>query len=699
MNQRLKRMETRILKDNTCVFLDDTTIVERIVQTEIEKRPSIVREEFAKLIEIDEESLLVGQYTNVNLLEPIKGKDLDKELDALSRKYDSYENRLYILGGNHLTADFESVLKKGIWGFMEEIDKMQKKVVTREEKSFLSELHLTAQLLMAWVEAHVDAIYISLQKCTSKKRRAELMQMADICSKVPYRPATTFREAIQSYYFTFILFSPDGMGRLDQYLYPYYEKDISEGILTQDEALVLIEELFIKIFGHLGKEELRSANHHGVVGGYTSDGECGHNECTSLILKAITEIPVWRPQISYRVTQKTTRCQLQEVIEAHCKRPDLIMFLNDDAILKGLESVGVSYEDAIEYSSSGCNETVLTGLSQPGALEGHINIMFSLDRLLNDTDRLDGIDNFEDFYNIYEEFLCEDLYTVFKYSYELDAIRSQEPLYLCSLLTKGCISSSVSIAKGGAKYNFCTWCLTGLINLVDSLSIIRQMVFEEKRYTLKELTQFINANWKSYEKHRAYILNNGHYFGNDDDYVDELVNKVLRSVNKFAQKYTPYRGGRYLFGTLTGYEIAHIVFGGNSGATIDGRQSTEPFVSSISTYSGTGKKGMTAYLKSVAKIDPRLIQSSVVTNLTLDRSFIDTLEKRNILASILHTYFQLGGIQLQINYLSSNELKDAQKNPEKYQNLRVRVTGFSGLFTSLEEKLQDEIINRQLYMP
>ena len=487
------------------------------------------------------------------------------------------------------------------------------------------------------------------------------------------------------------------MGRLDQYLYPYYINDIHEGILSRDEALALIEELFIKIFGFLGKNESRSANHHGVVAGYTAEGECGHNECTSLILQAITEIPVWRPQISYRVTQKTTRDQLKEAIEAHCKRPDLIMFLNDDAILKGLVNAGVSLEDAVEYSSSGCNETVLTGFSHPGALEGHINIMYSLDRLLKDVDKLDSIHSFDGFYKAFEECLGTDLDVIFHYSCEKDAIKAQEPLPMRSLLTNGCISSATSITKGGAKYNFCTWCLTGLINLADSLSIIRQMVFEERRYSFKELTRFLEANWYGYEKHRAYILNNGHYFGNDDDRVDLLINKICASVNKFAEKYTPYRGGRYLFGTLTGYEISHIAFGRTSGASVDGRHAAEPFAASIAAYPGAEKKGMTAYLKSAAKIDPHLVQSSVVVNLMLDKALVDTAEKRELLTCVLRTYFQLGGIQLQINYLSANELKDAQKNPEKYQNLRVRVTGFSGFFTSLEQNLQDEIINRQLH--
>ena len=323
--------------------------------------------------------------------------------------------------------------------------------------------------------------------------------------------------------------------------------------------------------------------------------------------------------------------------------------------------------------------------------------MYSLDRLLQDEDKLDSIHSFDDFYKAFEEALGTDLEVIFNYSYEKDAIKSQEMLPMRSLLTAGCISSGTSITKGGAKYNFCTWCLTGLINLADSLSIIRQMVFEEGRYSLQELKLFLEANWCGYERHRAYILNNGCYFGNDDDRVDLLVNKICASVNQFAEKYTPYRGGRYLFGTLTGYEVSHIVFGNTSGASLDGRCATEPYAASIAAYTGADKKGITAYLKSAAKIAPNLLRSSVVVNFMLDRNLVDTAEKRELLTSVLLTYFKLGGIQLQINYLSADELKDAQKNPKKYQNLRVRVTGFSGFFTSLEPNLQDEIINRHLH--
>ena len=696
MNERLEKMTYRVLKENDGLRCKDGHISQMLMCTDENEKLRIIKEEYTKLIEIDEESLLAGHYPTISFAEDSVEDAIWECISAIEEKYRPYNTNVFMIGGNHYCADFEYVITNGISGLLREIEVKRNATEDEEQKKFLNDMYFAGQSVIVWTQAYSEALFIAAEKEKSKKRREELLQMADICSRIPNLPATNFREAIQSYYFTFILF-PDGLGRLDQYLYPYYLSDIKKGNLTEEQALDLIEELFIKIFAFLGSDEVRSGNNHCVIGGYTPFGECGHNECTSLILKAITELPIWRPQISYRVTEKTTTEQMSEAVSANYKRSDLIMFLNDDVIVNGLISAGAERVDAINYSSSGCNETMLTGCSQMGALEGHINVMHSLERIMKDTDKLIALDDFDAFYTAYEEYLFEDLELAFRYSYDCDSALAQFSQSLYSLFTKGCIASAIPIAKGGAKYNFCTWCLTGLVNLADSLSIIRQMVFDEKRFTLTELSSFLNANWKGYEGERAYILNNGRYFGNDNDYVDMLINKVGASVNEFAKKYTPYRGGQYLFGTLTGYELSHLYFGKDSEASLDGRYAGEPFAASIASFPGVDKNSMTSYLKSAAKIDSKLIQSAVVVNLKIDKALADSEEKRERLNAALHTYFELGGIQLQINYLSADELIKAQQLPQHYQGLRVRVTGFSGFFTSFDKGLQDEIISRYLY--
>lgn len=695
MNQRLETLIYRILKGNDPFACRGSHLAPAFKNADQSEKLQMMKNEYSKTIQFDGESLLCGYYPSFSFTEGNQ-PDIREHLERINEKYHPYKTKLFVPGGNHYTVDFEYVIKHGISALLEKIEIKKSEITDECQKNFLNDLYCAGQLIVAWAEAYAQALDTAAKNEKEKKRCEELLQMANICRRVPNLPATSFREAIQCYYFTFILF-PDGMGRLDQYLYPYYHADTEKGVLTRKQALDLIEELFIKVFAFFGKDEARSANNHCVIGGYTPDGECGHNECTSLILEAVTELPLWRPQVSYRVTAKTTAAQMEEVINANYKRPDLVMFLNDDAIMRGLESVGVSPADAANYSSSGCNETVLTGCSQVGALEGHINIMHSLEKLMRDSDNLLSIDNFNDFYHAYEEYLHKDLDLIFRYSYDRDSTSAMRTRAVHSLLTTGCIDSATPIEKGGAKYNFCTWCLTGIVNLADSLSIIKQMVFDEKRFTLAELGHFLKADWEGFEDQRSYIRNNGRYFGNDDDRVDLLVNKISASVNAFAKNYTPYRGGMYLFGTLVGYELSHMVFGKNSGASIDGRYAGEPFAASITAFPGADKNGMTAYLKSAAKIDENLIQSSVVVNLKLHKALADTEEKRKRLVAVLRSYFKLGGIQLQINYLSADELIKAQKNPEQYQHLRVRVTGFSGFFTSFDKNLQDEIINRCLH--
>ena len=696
MNQRIQNLQNKVLNENKPFACQDGVLCNLFEGVDAKDQLRILKEEYPKFIVIDDNSFIAGMYPGCAFWE----RDIDHGernwSAAMPDKYNAYIDTLFMSGGNHMSADFGYVVTHGIISLMEQIEEKKAHVTDTKQKEFLEELYFTTEAIVTWAGAYGVALREAAERTDSEERRNRLLQMASICERVPYQPSESFYEAIQSYYFMFILF-PDGLGRLDQYLYPYYQADIEKGILTRQQALELIEELFIKIFAWLGREVSWSGNNHGVVAGYTAEGECGHNECTSLILEAVTELSIWRPQISYRVTAKTTMEQMQEAVDANCKRPDLIMFLNDDVLVNSMIHVGVAYEDAVNYSSSGCNETILTGCSQMGALEGHVNVMYTLERMMKDTEALESLQNFDEFYRLFEKYLAEDLDIIFRQSVDRDTIAARDLRLITSLFTDGCISSATAVTRGGARYNYCTWCLTGIINLADSLSIIRQMVFEENRFRLTELSRFLEADWKGYEKQHAYILNNGRYFGNDDDYADMLVNKVSASVNEVAANYTPYRGGCYLFGTLTGYELSHVVFGCNSGASPDGRHAKDPFAASIAAYPGADKNGMTAYLKSVAKIDSKLLQSSIVVNLKMDRALADGPEKRARLTALFMTYFKLGGVHLQINYLSADELIRAQQEPEKYRNLRVRVTGFSGFFTTFDKKLQEELIQRSLH--
>ena len=695
MNERLEELVARVLGENGVFSCNDGHIRSLLSDAEDDgQRLRVIREEYAKAARVGD-GAIAGEYPTVPFFER-EERDLSRLWDSFDPEFDKYVNKVYVSGGNHFCADYGTVIRTGFSGLIDRIDERMKSATDDGQTEFLDRVRFAARAVIEWSHAYADALFAAADKESDAVRREELLRTARICEKVPEHGATSFREAVQSFFFVFILV-PDGVGLPDRYLYPYYKADAQKGEITRKEALELIEELIVRIFAFHGKDEARSGNVHGALAGYTPDGECGHNECTSLFLEAIAALPLWRPQMSYRVTAKTTAAQFKEALDAHLKRPDVITFANDDEIIPGLVGAGVAYGDAADYSPSGCNETLITGRSHPGALEGLINMTHSLERTLEDTASLEDVDGFEEFYGIFERNLQSDLDIVFRYSYERDRYGAEYPMTALSLMTDGCICAARSIAAGGAKYDFCTWCLTGLVDLADSLGVIEQFVFEEKRFTIAELCCFIRANWTGYEDKRAYILNNARYFGNDDDRVDLLVNRVCASVDAFAKKYTPYRGGRYLFGTLTGYELSHMTFGKATGATPNGRRFADPLTASVSAFPGAARSGMSAYLRSAAKLDHDLLRSSVVVNMQLDRALADGEEKRARLAAMLRAYFDLGGIQLQINYLSADELKNAKRDPEKYKDLRVRVTGFSGFFTTFDADLQDEIIERDLH--
>lgn len=695
MNERIRALAREALEGKGGRFSDDENLKKRLFAAAEQEKLNMIAGELPSVINVNEYTLLAGDYPGFDFW----GKKYPIPDSSFRDKYKQLHKQ-FIQGGNHKAADYGFIIKNGIKGYEKKIRDARERYADDEEKiTFLEDLSFLCEAISAWTEANARACERKAEEEGCRKRKQELLHMAALCRKVPMNPAENFYEAVQSYFFIFLLF-PDGLGRPDQYFYPYYRMDMEKGNITREFALELIENLFIRIFQVQDTQESFfkgwSGYNHGVIGGYTDEGMCGHNDITSIILEALCDLPTWRPQISYRYTDKTSHRQMREVCEANYKRPDVIMFLNDEVIVENLVMAGVSRKDAIQYSVSGCNETVVTGCSQMGALEGHVNLMYCFEQVITNVPVLEKIVTFEDFYKAIEVYFREELELAVSYSYERAAAEAVEPDLVKSLFTAGCIEKAAPITRGGAKYNNSAWCLTGLINLANSLSIIKQMVFEERYFTLKELSEFLKADWKGYEEVRAYIIKHGRYFGNDDDYADCFINKIAASLCEIVKDRVPYRGGRYMFGTLTGYELSHVEFGKECMASPDGRHAGEALAASVAAYPSSDRNGLTAYLKSAGKIDGGLIGTSVVVNLSLDRAVADTEEKRDLLASIIETYFRLGGVQLQINYLSVGELRKAQQSPDAYRNLRVRVTGFSGFFTEFDRELQDEIIERAL---
>ena len=395
---------------------------------------------------------------------------------------------------------------------------------------------------------------------------------------------------------------PDSIGRLDDVLYPFYRNDMAEGRLTKELAGEYIAELLIKIFAHIGCKAHRSGDNTLVVGGYTSDGSDGFTELSELILKIRTALPIWRPQISFRYTKNTPIEVIRLVTKLNAECND-ITFSNDEVYLCAFERLGIPRDDAIDYTKIGCNEWAVMGKSNTGS-DGFFNTVAPLEEmLLYNTDIISELKDFESFYSHflhfaeqYIGFMC-DLADLF-----FDA-NAGDINVLSSLIIEGCIEKAESLTRGGAKYNASCWSAIGIINLADSLSVIRQFVYDEKYVDMNKLITALKADWAGCEALRGYIIKNGHFFGNGDGAVDSLLNRLIADFDAIANKRQPKKGGRYVFGCYTGYNASHITMGQRTMATPDGRHSGDPFTAAISAQPGYDKNGVTAFLKSASGLN------------------------------------------------------------------------------------------------
>lgn len=586
-------------------------------------------------------------------------------------------NSLWHLGGNHGSCDYRTFIYKGIHHY-------QTLIAQSGDSEYLTSLSSCCEKILCFVDRYRVLAEEQAKTERNPLRKEQLNTLSTILKKVPRYGAQSFYEAVQSYWIAFYIFR-DGMGRLDSYLTPYYEQDLKQGVIREDEALELIEELLIKIFSVLGCNNQRSADNHMVLGGKPH----GMTAVTRLILKAIEELDIYRPQATFRWYQDMPYEDLKEAVRVHLKKYDHLMFINDELMIKGFEKLGAETSDAQEYSLSGCNEAILTGMSHMGSVEGFFNLLvpfFTVYRC--------NFNSYQEFYNTLLTELKSKILEIMNLSYQLDQERSSLESSLESLTIQNCISTQKSFRSGGAKYNFCNWCLIGFCELVDSLSIIKDFVFEQKIISLDLLRQATDHDFNGYEEILNLIRLKGRFLGNDDDFVDQIAVDLAHHFNEFSNLQTPFRGGKYTFGTLAGIENMHIVFGNIMPATPDGRKSGESLSASLSVTKSKDKNGPTALLRSLSKIDFTDLPVSVVTNITLSSDLLNGADNLDRITHLILGYFKMGGVQLQLNYLSKSQLLLAQRHPEDYENLRVRVTGYSGYFTKMSKELQDEIINR-----
>lgn len=651
-------------------------------------------------VQITEESCFTGLFLFDGSVEgDIFGRAGHKNFRiAQDNFYNKPVDNLLTFEWQHSVGDFSKIITYGISGIKKNIESSMS--VHRNNASSIEFLETQADICNSIIK-RAHAASEKAQKVSGEVGNPEykenLAGLATALKKVPEFPAESFYEAVLCLYFVYP-FIPDSIGLIDRYLYPFYRRDIDSGTLTTEKAKEYLQELFLMLQARINIKSdrfYRGGESHFCIGGYLENGDDGFNELSKLVVESLMELPTWVPQISLRWTKKTPRDVLRYMLD--CERNDpnkRIAFVNDEPRIKGLmKYTGLSYKEAVSYTMMGCNELALPG----GMVFGFdpMNIVRSVESVFHkrSNDIIQAVD-FEAFYHIFEEELFKDLQAAEQISKGFQEIRSRDCNLVSNIFLEGCIENAKSCTQGGLTRYIAVGLPIGISNVIDSLSVTKQFVYDEKIISMAEFVEVLKNNWNNCPELRERILKKGSFFGNDDDRSNEVARRVIKSIDKWNNDEN-YLKKKWVFGNLIGYNEHNKFFGKATKATPDGRYDGDDISFGLGQTLGKDRNGITALLNSVAKCDPEaLFTGPSVTNVLLDENLVKEDASFEKLVDLFQAYFINGGTHFQLNYVSKEDLINAKKSPENYRNLRVRVSGFSDYFVFLNDALQDEIIQR-----
>lgn len=611
----------------------------------------------------------------------------------------NFVENLVVFAWQHSTPNYANIIDNGIEGVLAKIEVSRKQHRADQEKvDFLDAMEHVCNGLLAWSEKCAQAHEDAARTCTDLQRKEELLRLAAVCRRVPRKPAADFYEGLQSIIFCF-QFLPDGVGTLDRTLNALYEKDIASGTMTREQAKEWLGEFYVHLSNHTpATSHLAqfSAECHFVVGGYTEQGEDGFTDLSRLMVETLMELDTRRPAISLRWTKKTPFEVLKFMLT--CERNDphkRFAFVNDEPRIEALMKIsGFTFEDAIKYNMVGCNEPAFPGTVWFGALAANIARSITT-TLFNRTEEAIACRNFEEFYQLYLEELTKDIDRILYYHDRFNDMRAKDINVLSAFLMDGCVENAKSPTQYGCEKKIGGFEAMGLICTIDSLSVIKQFVFDEKRIDMAYLIDVLRSNWEKDEDLRSEIFRTGRFFGNNDPLSNEIAQRFTSTLYELTKDRTVRNGAHILIGTLAGYNPYYIRFGELTEATPDGRYRGEGFMVGIGQSGGRDRNGLLSLLSSIAKMDPtRVMSGATVCNVMIDGVLMKNNEYFDKVCRMIEEYFKQGGIHIQLNYVTREELLEAQKTPDKYSNLRVRVSGYSANFVQLSDVHQTEIINR-----
>ncbi|MCK4345602.1 MAG: glycyl radical protein [Bacteroidales bacterium] len=613
-------------------------------------------------------------------------------------------------------------LKKEIKQAIEDLDFLNDREAF-EKREELKAMDIAASAIIMYAERHAERLLELAATENNELRKHELEEMAEICRYVPSYAPRTFHEALQYYWFIHVgvvtelnpwdSFNP---GRLDQHLFPFYNKGLTEGTLTREKAIELLQAFWIKFNNHpappkvgITAKESNTYTDFSLIniGGVKEDGSDAVNDLSYILLDIVEEMRILQPgsmvQLS-KINPDRFINRAVKIIKTGFGQPSVF---NTEAIVQELVRQGKSIQDARNGGASGCVESGAFG-TECYFLTGYFNLTKILELVLNNgydlrtqkqiglkTGDPENFKSFEELMDAYDKQLKYFTEIKLKGNNIIEKIYSEYmPVPFLSLLIDDCIQNGKDYNAGGARYNTSYVQGVGLGSITDSFTAIKFHVFDKKTCTMGEMIEAIKINFEGFGELRKKLVYDTPKYGNDDDYADNQARKIFEIFYESVNGRPTARGGTFRINMLP--TTCHIYFGEVIGATPDGRKAHEPLSEGISPVQGADQKGPTAVLKSAAKID-HIRTGGTLLNQKFTPSFFEEEESITKFSKLIRSYFRMDGHHIQFNVVTVDILRAAQKNPDKYKDLIIRVAGYSDYFNDLNEDLQNEIIRRTEY--
>ncbi len=665
-----------------------------------------------------------------------KGSQLGKKI---------FQTNLYhYAGAGHLVIDYAKLMKVGYNGLIEIAKKGYEKLDKKDpeygdKRDFYQAMIIMHEAAKKYIERYAKLAEEYAAKEEDTKRKEELQKMAINCHQIAGGVPKTFWQALQLFNFATTLIQVEGnghsisYGRMDQWLYPYYEADMKNGTITKEFVLELIEVEYVKMnnptkLKDKGTVLVRNGRGFGgeslTIGGVDRDGNDATNDLTMLMLEGSAHTRMMNPWVCVRMHENTPyelKIKTVECIRAGYGHPKIF---TDATAIKGMMRKGMTLEEARDYAVVGCVELDLPGKEYGWHDAAYVNTPKMMEMVINGGRCLDcgphcarwescgaigkhlgpntgSLETYKSFDEVLESVDKQFAYWCDQMCSSLNIIdnahRALKPVPYVSAFYEECLESGKDLTEGGAKYNGIGPQASGMATCADSLATIKQLVFDEKRYTGAELLQAVKDNWVGHEKIYALVNSSKvHHYGNDDDYADELFKYMFECYCRNIKGRKTPRGGEYSPGV---YSVnANVAMGLNTNSSLDGRKAHEPISDNMGPVHTDGGShdisGPTAIVNSLTKVDHSLATNGTLMNLRFPQEAVAGVEGRDILVSFIDEYIAKQAMHVQFNIMSSATMKAAQKKPEDYKDMLVRVAGYSAYFVELGKPLQKDLIQR-----